>query len=64
VLTSICNSGTLIILKGGENMKAYKYRIYPKKAESIIIDETIEHCRLLYNRLINIDKAIQEGGRV
>lgn len=39
-------------LKGGDNVKAYKYRIYPKKSEQIKIDETIEHCRLLYNRLI------------
>ena len=41
-------------------MKAYKYRIYPKKAEKIIIDETIEHCRLLYNRLIEERKISYE----
>lgn len=29
-----------------------KYRIYPNKAQEQIILETLEHCRLLYNRLL------------
>jgi putative transposase len=41
-------------------MKAYKYRIYPKKAEKVIIDDTIEHCRLLYNRLVEERKVEYE----
>jgi len=33
-------------------MRAYKYRIYPNKETRSKIDKTIEHCRILYNRLI------------
>jgi hypothetical protein len=35
MLTSVYNSGTLVILKGGDNVKAYKYRIYPKKSDQL-----------------------------
>jgi putative transposase len=32
--------------------KHFKYRIYPNRQARKIIDETIEHCRILYNRLL------------
>ncbi len=37
-------------------MKGYKYRIYPSKAQAKAIDETIEKCRLLYNKLLTLKK--------
>jgi len=32
--------------------KTFKYRLYPNKAQQQIIDDTLEHCRRLYNRLL------------
>ena len=32
--------------------KSFKYRIYPTNTQEQIILETLEHCRLLYNRLL------------
>ena len=32
--------------------KTFKYRIYPNKKQEQAILETLEHCRLLYNRLL------------
>ncbi len=32
--------------------KSFKYRIYPNRVQEQLILETLEHCRLLYNRLL------------
>ena len=40
--------------------KSFKYRIYPTKAQEQIILETLEHCRLLYNRLLGERKDAYE----
>ena len=33
-------------------LKTFKYRIYPNAEQQRSIDETLEHCRVLYNRLL------------
>ena len=37
-------------------MKAYKYRVYPSKAQAIEINEQIEFCRKIYNHLLALKK--------
>ena len=32
--------------------QSFKYRLYPNKSQQQRIDETLEHCRLLYNHLL------------
>ena len=43
--------------------KTFQYRIYPNKAQEQIILETLEHCRLLYNRLLGERKEAYEKGK-
>ena len=43
--------------------KAYKYRIYPGKTVAARIDETIETCRRVYNRLLEMHNLAYEEGR-
>ena len=38
-------------------MKAYKYRIYPTREQIEIIDENIEKCRQVYNKLLALKKG-------
>jgi putative transposase len=40
--------------------KTFKYRLYPNKAQERIILATLEHCRLLYNRLLGERKEAYE----
>ena len=40
--------------------QSFKYRLYPNKTQQRIIDETLEHCRLLYNRLLAERKEAYE----
>ncbi len=40
--------------------QSFKYRLYPNKAQQQIMDETLEHCRLLYNRLLAERKEAYE----
>ncbi|MCD6230007.1 MAG: helix-turn-helix domain-containing protein [Candidatus Diapherotrites archaeon] len=37
-------------------MKAYKYRVYPSKAQAIEIDNQIEFCRKTFNELLSLKK--------
>ncbi len=32
--------------------QSFKYRLYPNKTQQQMIEDTLEHCRLLYNRLL------------
>lgn len=32
--------------------QSFKYRLYPNRAQQQVIEDTLEHCRLLYNRLL------------
>jgi len=47
-------------------LKSFKYRIYPNQEQQQRIDETLEHCRLLYNRLLaeRIESYQQFGNSV
>jgi len=38
--------------------KTYKYRVYPSRQQAKAIDETIEKCRLLYNKLLALKKDV------
>ncbi len=40
--------------------QSFKYRLYPNKRQQQLIDETLEHCRLLYNRLLAERKEAYE----
>ncbi len=45
-------------------MKTFKYRLYPNKTQQQTIDETLEHCRLLYNRLLaECKEAYEKSGK-
>ena len=33
--------------------KAYKFRLYPNKEQSILIDKTIGCARFIYNKMLN-----------
>ncbi len=44
--------------------QSFKYRLYPNKTQQKIIDETLEHCRLLYNRLLaERQEAYEKSGK-
>ena len=43
--------------------KTFKYRIYPNRQQEQIILETLEHCRLLYNRLLGERKDAYEKNK-
>ncbi len=43
---------------------AYKYRIYPTKIQAKAIDENIENCRQLYNKLLALKKNAYEKGKI
>lgn len=44
--------------------QSFKYRLYPNKAQQQIIEDTLEHCRLLYNRLLAERKeAYEKSGK-
>jgi putative transposase len=44
--------------------QSFKYRLYPTKTQQQIIDETLEHCRLLYNRLLaERQEAYEKSGK-
>ncbi|PSR20311.1 MAG: transposase [Sulfobacillus acidophilus] len=40
--------------------QSFKYRLYPNKAQQQMIEDTLEHCRLLYNRLLAERKEAYE----
>ena len=40
--------------------KAYKYRIYPAKAEKVIMIDTLNTCRILYNNSLSERKEAYE----
>jgi len=44
--------------------KAYKYRLYPSRAQARVIDETTEMCRLLYNELLALKKEAYNKGEM
>ena len=39
-------------------LKTYRYRIYPSKSQARAIDEAIEKCRELYNKLLALKKCV------
>ncbi len=39
---------------------SFKYRLYPNKTQQQVIENTLEHCRLLYNRLLAERKEAYE----
>ena len=44
--------------------QSFKYRLYPNPRQRQVIDETLEHCRLLYNRLLAERKeAYEKSGK-
>ena len=44
--------------------QSFKYHLYPNKAQQQIIENTLEHCRLLYNRLLAERKeAYEKSGK-
>ena len=40
--------------------QSFKYRLYPNKTQQQMIEDTMEHCRLLYNRLLTERKEAYE----
>lgn len=44
--------------------KTYKYRIYPSKAQEVILNEQLETCRKLYNKLLSDRKDSWENSQV
>ena len=43
-------------------LRSYKFRLYPNKEQERKLEEQLEICRWLYNRLLEeIDKARKEG---
>ncbi len=44
------------MLRVRKKMKAYKYRAYPTKEQATAIDQQIEQCRQLYNKLLSLKK--------
>lgn len=40
--------------------QSFKYRLYPNRAQQQMIEDTLEHCRLLYNRLLAEQKDAYE----
>lgn len=34
------------------SLKAYKFRIYPTKAQETVLEQTLETCRRVYNRTL------------
>ncbi len=44
--------------------QSFKYRLYPNKRQQPLIDETLEHCRLRYNRLLaEHQEAYEKSGK-
>ncbi|AGK62097.1 hypothetical protein Asulf_02142 [Archaeoglobus sulfaticallidus PM70-1] len=44
---------------------SYKFRIYPSKTVQNILEEQLELCRWLYNRLLEeVNKARKEGRKI
>ena len=41
-------------------MKAYQYRLYPKKSQVTVLNQTLEQCRMIYNRVLAIRKDTWE----
>lgn len=45
--------------------QSFKYRLYPNKRQQQLIDETLEQCRLIYNRLFAERKeAYEKSGKM
>jgi putative transposase len=40
--------------------KAYKYRLYPTKAQETILEQMLEECRWLYNKILETRKNAWE----
>jgi putative transposase len=43
-----------------KTLKAYKYRLYPSKAQRRVLDETLETCRRVYNNTLAYRKEVYE----
>ena len=43
-----------------KTLKAYKYRLYPSKAQRRVLDETLETCRRVYNDTLAYRKEVYE----
>ncbi|MCX6045291.1 MAG: helix-turn-helix domain-containing protein, partial [Chloroflexi bacterium] len=41
-------------------LKTYKYRIYPSKAQTTILEQQLEECRWLYNKILETRKNAYE----
>ena len=41
-------------------LKAYKYRIYPNRAQAILIQKTFGCCRFVYNQTLAYRKNLYE----
>lgn len=37
-------------------LKAYQYRLYPKKSQVTVLNQTMEQCRMVYNRVLAVRK--------
>ena len=44
-------------------LKAYQYRLYPKKSQRTALNQTLEQCRMVYNRVLVIRKDAWEKER-
>ena len=41
-------------------LKAYQYRLYPKRSQVTVLNQTLEQCRMVYNRVLAIRKSAWE----
>lgn len=41
-------------------LKAYQYRLYPKKSQVTVLNQTLEQCRMVYNRVLAVRKDAWE----
>jgi len=44
-------------------INGYKYRIYPNKAQKVLLEKHIGCCRFVYNKLLHIKKVLYEKFR-
>ena len=45
-------------------INGYKYRIYPNKSQTVLLEKHIGCCRFVYNKLLHIKKVLYEKFRV
>ena len=43
------------------SLKAYKFRIYPTKAQETVLEQTLETCRRVYNKTLALKREVYEA---